>query len=145
MAVSTKELFDRVSKNRLMLHAELQRTSVLSDGHFRTLNDRNPLCVVMALTKEGAVIMANETFYLLTGLTSLQVEGMPYIQLVHEGDRKATEYAFEHGLDADYFIFHNRYKCASGKCLPINWINKPWTANNVVYAVGLPEEPETCV
>ncbi len=69
------------------------------------------------------------------GYTVGELEGQPFMELVHEADREATQWAISQLENQDEVRgFENRYRCRDGSFRWIEWRSKPM--GSMVYAAA---------
>lgn len=89
-------------------------------------------------TMDGYFRRVSRSFSLELGYTENELLTIPFMDLVHEDDRKETEAVMQNLVVEDKSIafFHNRYRRKDGQYIILSWNAIPHKATNIIYATA---------
>jgi PAS domain S-box-containing protein len=89
-------------------------------------------------TMDGYFRRVSRSFILELGYTEQELLAMPFMDLVHEEDKKKTEQVMKNLVldDKSVAFFHNRYRCKDGHYIKLSWNAIPYKPTKTIYATA---------
>lgn len=89
-------------------------------------------------TMDGYFRRVSRSFILELGYTEQELLTIPFMELVHEEDKKKTEQVMKNLVleDKSVAFFHNRYRCKDGHYIKLSWNAIPYKPTKTIYATA---------
>lgn len=89
-------------------------------------------------TMDGYFRRVSASFTSELGYTEAELLTIPFMELVHEEDKKKTEKAMENLVinDESVTFFNNRYRCKDGHYIKLSWNAIPYKTTKTIYATA---------
>ncbi|MCE2846636.1 MAG: PAS domain S-box protein [Sphingobacteriales bacterium] len=89
-------------------------------------------------TMDGYFRRVSHSFILELGYTDTELMAIPFMELVHEEDKKKTEEVMKNLVanDKSVAFFHNRYRCKDGHYIKLSWNAIPYKPTKTIYATA---------